>query len=277
MADLKSEMIAIQGEEGIIQAYLTRPADNEPRPAVIVIHEIFGLVDHTKDVANRFAQQGYVALAPHLYSKPDLADVMTPDNIRAAMQFSMGLGAGKMGDMAAAQQELARLPQESRETIQKLFPVMFGPGVQERRNYYTGELLKTVDFLNEQSYVKPGKVASVGFCFGGGMSLNLACHANLAACVVFYGQNPNPIELVKNIPCPVLGLYGAEDMRINQDLDKLAKAVTDYKVDFEMRIYPGAGHAFFNDTSKMTYRAAPAHEAWERVLRFYKRTLFDPD
>ena len=150
---------------------------------------------------------------------------------------------------------------------------MFGPGAQERRNYYTGELLSAVDFLNEQSYVRRGKIGSVGFCFGGGMSINLACHANLSACVVFYGQNPNPIELVKNIPCPVLGLYGAEDMRINSDLDKLVKAVGEYKIDFEMRIYPGAGHAFFNDTNKMTYREAAAQDAWERMLRFYQRTL----
>jgi carboxymethylenebutenolidase len=273
MADLESGMITFPGAGGKIQAYLTRPMTEEPRSAVIVIHEIFGLVDHTKKVADRFAQQGYVTLAPHLYSLPDVVDVMTPDNIWAAMQFSMGLGAEKMGDSAIVQQELAKLPQDNRDTIQKVLPVMYGRGGLERKNAYTGELLKAVDFLNEQSYVSRGKVGSVGFCFGGGMSIQLACHAALSACVVFYGQNPTPIELVKNIPCPVLGLYGAEDMRINQDLDKLVKAMAENKKDFEMRIFPGAGHAFFNDTNKMTYREAAAREAWEKVLRFFQRTL----
>ena len=273
MVDLNSEMITIPGGDGNIPAYLSRPADDEPHLAVIVIHEIFGLVLHTKQVADRIAQQGYLVLAPHLYSRPEVIDVMTPDNIRAAMQFSMGLGAEKIGDMAVVQQELARLPQETQEVIQKVLPVMYGRGAQEMKNYYTGDLLKAVDFLNEQSYVKPGKIASLGFCFGGGMSINLACHAALAGCVVFYGQNPSPIDLVKNIPCPVLGLYGAEDMRINQDLDKLVKAIADYKKDFEMRIYPAAGHAFFNDSNKNTYREGPAQEAWQRVLRFFQRTL----
>jgi carboxymethylenebutenolidase len=273
MTDLNSEMITFPGGDGNIQAYLSRPADDEPRPVVIVIHEIWGLVTHTKQVADRFAQEGYVVLAPHLYSRPEVIDVMTPDNIRAAMQFSMGLGAEKIGDMAVVQQELAKLPQETQEAIQKVLPVMYGGGAQEMKNFYTGDLLKAVDFLNEQSYVRPGKIASLGFCFGGGMSINLACHANLAACVVFYGQNPSPIALVSDIPCPVLGLYGAEDMRINQDLDKLVKAMTEYKKDFEMRIYPAAGHAFFNDSNKMTYREVPARDAWERVLRFFQRTL----
>jgi carboxymethylenebutenolidase len=275
MTDIQSEMIEISGDEVRFQAYLARPVGSKPHPAVIVIHEIFGLVDHTKNVADRFARRGYVVLAPHLYSRPDMVDIMLPDNIRTAMQFSSGLGAVKMGDMAAVQQEMSRLPQDTRETVQKLFPLMFGPGSQESKNYYTGELLESVDFLKEQSYVRSRKVASVGFCFGGGMSINLACHADLAACVVFYGQNPSPIELVKNIPCPVLGLYGAEDMRINQDLDKLVKAMTEYQKDFEMRIYPGAGHAFFNDTNKMTYRETAAREAWERVLNFYQRALSD--
>jgi carboxymethylenebutenolidase len=273
MAELNSEMITFPGRDGNIQAYLSRPPDDEPHPAVIVIHEIWGLVAHTKQVANRFAHQGYVTLAPHLYSRPEVIDVMTPENIRATLEFSMGLGAEKIGDMAVVQQELSRLPQNTQDAIQKVFPVMYGRGAQEMKYYFTGDLLKAVDFLNEQSYVRPGKIASLGFCFGGGMSINLACFADLDACVVFYGQNPAPIELVKNIPCPVLGLYGAEDMRINQDLDKLVKAMTETKKDFEMRIYPAAGHAFFNDSNKMTYREAPAQEAWERVLRFFQRSL----
>ena len=85
-------------------------------------------------------------------------------------------------------------------------------------------------------------------------------------------KNPNPIELVENIAGPVLGNYGAEDMRINAHLDELVKAMVTYKKDFEMRIYPNAAHAFFNDTIPM-YNEAAAKDAWERVLRFFKRTL----
>jgi carboxymethylenebutenolidase len=68
-------------------------------------------------------------------------------------------------------------------------------------------------------------------------------------------------------------LYGGEDVRINADLDKAVRAMAEHRKDFEMRIYPGAPHAFFNDTNPQTYRREAASEAWDRVLRFYRRTL----
>jgi carboxymethylenebutenolidase len=105
------------------------------------------------------------------------------------------------------------------------------------------------------------------------MSLRLACEADIAASVVFYGENPSPIEKVKDIRGAVLGLYGADDARINAGLGDLVKAMAEHKKDFEMRIYPGAGHAFFNDTNPTTYRKEAAQDAWDRVLRFYRRTL----
>jgi carboxymethylenebutenolidase len=62
---------------------------------------------------------------------------------------------------------------------------------------------------------------------------------------------------------------------INARLDELVKAMVTYKKDFEMRIYPGAGHAFFNNTRATVYRKDAARDAWDRVLRFYARTLAD--
>ena len=258
MTDELQQMVTFDGEAGKVQAYLARPEGQGPRPAVIVIHEIFGLVDHTKDVANRFAAQGYVAFAPHLFSRPGLVELLTPANIEQAMRFQMSLPRERMADRAFIQEEMAKLPAEKRETLQRVLPVYnnlpMGPTTQD--------LVKAGDFLNEQSFVQAGRVASVGFCFGGGMSINLACHARLAACVVYYGPNPEPIELVKAITCPVLGLYGADDLRINQHLDQLVKAMVDGKKDFEMKIYPGAAHAFFNNTRPEVYREGPAKDSW---------------
>ncbi len=270
MDGIISDTIEYPGEASRIPAYLARPDTEEARPAVIVIHEIFGLNEHIRDVANRFAGQGYVALAPHLYARPELAEVFTPDGLRATMEFMAALDPKRRSDTAYVQQELSKLPEPKRTAVQRAFATMFGGMPKDR---LAQDLTKAVDYLNAQSFVRAGKVGSVGFCFGGGMSLSLACHARLAACVVFYGENPAPIELVDNIACPVLGLYGAEDLRINQHLDRLVKAMVDYRRDFEMRIYPGAGHAFFNDTNPPTYRDAAAREAWERVLSFYRRTL----
>jgi carboxymethylenebutenolidase len=205
----------------------------------------------------------------HLISRPELAGIMTQENIDELFKFQRTLSRERMADSNYIREEISRLPASKREIVQKAYPVYTNMPTAS----LTNDLIKAVDYLNAQPFVKVEKVASVGFCFGGGMSFNLACHAPLAACVVFYGSNPNPIEQVEAIPCPVLGLYGADDMRINRDLDKLVKAMVDYKKDFEMKIYPGAAHAFFNDTRNEVYRQGPAEEAWERVLRFYQRTL----
>jgi carboxymethylenebutenolidase len=271
MAEATHEMINYDGEAGKIQAYLSRPAASEPRPAVIVIHEIFGLNDQIKGVADRFAREGFVALAPHLYSRPELNGVLTSESITEVMAFQFSLPREKMGDPAYIHQEMAKLPDGKREIVQKTFTVMMDSG---NKGKYGQDLVKAADFLNAQPFVTRGKIASLGFCFGGGMSIYLACHAPLSASVVFYGENPNPIDLVQNISGPVLGLYGGEDLRINSHLDELVKAMSSYKKDFEMKIYPGAAHAFFNET-RPNYREAAASDAWERVLRLFQRTLMN--
>ncbi len=269
MVDDSGNMLTYDGEAGPVQAYLARPRREGPRPAVIVIHEILGMTDHIKDVADRFAAEGYVALAPNLFSRPGLAEVLTPANVSVTMRFMSTLGFGRMSDREYIQQAMSQLPAEQRETVQRVMPMLFG-GIPKDR--LTQDLVQAIAYLNAQDFVQAGRIASVGFCFGGGMSINLACHAKLAASVIFYGENPNPIELVENISCPVLGLYGAEDLRINMHLDALVKAMATYKKDFEMRIYPGAAHAFFNDTFGM-YHEEAAKDAWQRVLRLYERTL----
>jgi carboxymethylenebutenolidase len=270
---LVSEMISYKGASGNIESYLVRKkeTDGRPAPAVIVIHEIFGLVEHTKDVANRFASEGYVALAPNLFSGDEnLRSTFSETNVSDTTQFMSTLPRERMRDMAYVQGELAKQSEDKRARIGKTMQMMWG-GIPKEK--LTQDLVSAVPYLKSQKFIQRGKIGSVGFCFGGGMSINFACHAKLAACVVFYGENPSPIDLVNNIDGPVLGLYGAEDQRINTGLDQLVRAMTQYKKDFEMRIYPGAAHAFFNDTSKVTYNAEAAKDAWDRVLRFYARTL----
>ena len=261
------EVIAFEGESGLIPAYIARPPTDTPRPGLVVIHEIFGLVDHTKDVANRFAAEGFVAMAPNLFGSPELATVLTPAKVRAAQQFLSKL---PRRDPVLAGQELAKLPPEEQVAIAPTIAKLLGGLPKDR---LARDLVAAVSFLRSQPFVRGDRIGSVGFCFGGAMSLRLACEADLAACVVFYGENPSPIEKVKDIRGAVLGLYGADDARINAGLGDLAKAMAEHKKDFEMRLYPGAGHAFFNDANPTAYRKEAAADAWDRVLRFYRRTL----
>jgi carboxymethylenebutenolidase len=263
------QMIEYDGEAGRVPAWLSRPKTDEPRPTLIVVHALYGVDNHIKDVANRFAREGYVALAPHLFARPALAELLTPENIGLVMPFVGTLDRDRLSDQAYVEQEMAGLPPEKEDVVRRVMPVLFGGLPKES---LTQDLVRGLQYLSEQSFVQAGKMGSVGFCFGGGMSINLACTTPLAACVVFYGENPSPTERVANIAGPVLGLYGADDRRINSRLHELVQAMADYRQDFEMRIYPGAAHAFFDDT-RPSYREAAATEAWERVLRFYRRTL----
>lgn len=264
---ITSAMIEFPGATETVPGYLARPAGEEARPAIVVIHDLFGLVEHTRDVADRLAREGYVTLAPNLFGGAELSSVLTPENVQKAMRLLFRL---PRRDPEAARQELAKLPEAERTILGPTVEKLLGGLPKDR---LTIDLVAAVAYLKGLRFVRSDRIGSVGFCFGGGMSISLACEVTLAGSIVFYGENPAPIERVRNIAGPILGLYGAEDTRINAELDKLVRAMAEYKKDFEMRIYPGAPHAFFNDTNATTYREAAAKDAWDRVLRFFRRTL----
>ncbi|MCL5788630.1 MAG: dienelactone hydrolase family protein [Candidatus Marsarchaeota archaeon] len=264
----KGQETTLKGSDCDLKAYVSRPAKTGRYPAVIVIHEIFGLVDHTRDIADRFAQQGYLAVAPNLMSRPELAAVMTPAAVSEMFGLMSTMDSSKSRDPAQVEAELAKLPTDRADRIRKVMRLMFGGLPYDKMTADLVQVAKHVRSLSEVT-----KLGSVGFCFGGGMSIKLACATPIDGCVIFYGQNPEPVDLVEHVAGPVLGIYGGEDARINAGLKDLVDAMVRYKKDFEMRIYPGAPHAFFNDTSKATYRPEAAAEAWQRVLNFYRRTL----
>ncbi|MEM1646676.1 MAG: dienelactone hydrolase family protein [Ignisphaera sp.] len=116
------------------------------------------------------------------------------------------------------------------------------------------------------------KVVAIGFCMGGGLAFQLATEVPLDGVIVFYGRNPQPIEAVSKIKGPILGIYAGEDPPINAGLPDLISAIVKYKKDFEMKIYPNAYHAFFNDT-RPVYNREAALDAWERVKAFLRRVF----
>jgi carboxymethylenebutenolidase len=125
-------------------------------------------------------------------------------------------------------------------------------------------------WLASRTFTRADRIASLGFCMGGSLSARLAARgAPLAACVIFYGENP-PSEQIQNIRCPVLGLYGGDDHRLTDHVPAFATAMQRAGRSFEYHVYPGAPHAFFNDT-RATYRAEAAADAWTRVLAFLHR------
>ena len=230
-AKVSSSTVEYAGENGIkLGGFISVPQGEGSFPAVVVIHENRGLNEHTRDVARRFAAEGFVALAADaLARKGGTAQMKTPDEARAAIT-------------ALAAEDAIK------------------------------DLKASLEYLNSLPQVKRGQLGSVGFCWGGARSFTLATQSDLLkAAVVFYGSTP-PLEQLPQVRCPILGLYGETDERITSRVPETAEAMKKAGKSFEYKIYPGAGHAFFNDTGER-YNADAAKDAWSRTLSFLRTNL----
>lgn len=120
-----------------------------------------------------------------------------------------------------------------------------------------------------------GKVGSVGFCFGGRMSLALGISRPLDAVCTFYGGGMQQLfDQLGSIKCPVLGLFGDQDQSIPVGtVEQFDKLLNELNIPHEIKVYPKSGHAFFRDTDPNVYKPEAAKDAWERVTKFFKSNL----
>ncbi len=261
---IEAKDVSYQGDGCAVNCYLAKPSDSQKHPGIVLIHEIFGPDEHIKNVARRIAAEGYVVLAPNLFS---FDSNLTPENITMAFTPMLTMPPEKRTDPNYLTEQIAKMPKNQQVLINDIMDKL----VYKRDTpMLLRQLSPSVDYLNKLDSVN-GKIGSVGFCFGGGMSGNLACIGKTDASIIFYGENP-PLEEVKHIKGALMGLYGGEDLRINMTLDALVKAMVENKKNFTMKLYPGAAHAFFNDT-RPTYNKAAAEDAWKLVLDFFKTNL----
>jgi carboxymethylenebutenolidase len=129
-------------------------------------------------------------------------------------------------------------------------------------------------YLRVLSDVRSDQQGLLGFCWGGEVAFAAATQIrNLNAVVVYYGLSPNPLDLVKNITAPVLANYAEKDEAITKGVNATAAAMKKYNKVYDYKIYPGAQHAFNNDTRKDRYDAQASKEAWGRTVEFLKKTL----
>lgn len=231
---IRETMVQYPSGNVTVRAYVATSKSGERRPAIIVVQEWWGLNDHMKDVARRFAAEGYVTIVPDLYSR--LKNEVVP-----------------MSNPKRAGELMTALKQED--------------GLKD--------LNATVAYLKAVPEVDAGRIGVTGFCMGGSYALMLPCvNADIKAAVPFYGQVPNPDTPLQNLGAPVLYIYGEDDGWITKaDVQRLVAALKKYKKLGEVKTYPGAPHAFFNDTRKEVYRAAEAKDAWARALAFFQQYL----
>ena len=229
--ELTGAMIEYQSGDMKIPAYLSR-AKNKNAPAILVIHEVFGLNDHIKSIADRFSREGFNALAPNLFVR---TSVPPPKDAT---------------DMQALRAAVSSIPNE-----------VAIKDIQAGLDY-----LKTVKGVRR-------RFGSVGFCMGGGFSYQIATHTkDLAGAVIFYGRTP--LELVPQVSCPLLGNFGGLDTGIKpDDVKAFDEALKKAGKSADLKIYPNAGHGFFNDTRPQAYNAEAAADAWQRTLNFFRARL----
>jgi carboxymethylenebutenolidase len=224
-----NQMKTSEIDPGVLKGggHLALPDEPGPHPGVVVIHEIFGLNENIKDIAGRFADQGYAALAVDLFGGRNRAVCMA--------RFMTGMLAGSVdrfgiADLKAALTHLAGLPE-----------------------------------------VDPKRIGAIGFCMGGGFAIAWACTDDrLKAIAPFYGANPRPLDAVQRA-CPVVGSYPEKDFTAGAGR-ALDKALDRHGIAHDIKIYPGAGHSFFNDRGR-AYDKAAATDSWTRVLGFFGEHL----
>ena len=219
----------------------------EERPrhgAVIVIHEVWGLNKNIRGIADRLAREGYLALAPDLISHTGVTEEI--DQSISAEIANPATRDEAQKKMRAAMTPL-RAPEFGKEVILRL----------------------TACYNVLQKEYQATEIAVMGFCLGGTYSYAFAASgAKLAAALPFYGHAPQEEVELRKIKCHVYAFYGEKDTALAGGLPQLAETMRKLGKDFKYKVYPGAGHAFMNDTNPATYNKEAATDAWQEAIQF---------
>ena len=217
-------------DDELVYGHFAFPADMvDPLPAIIMIHEWWGLNENVRAVANRLAGEGYIVLAIDLFG-------------------------GSVADD----------PQAARKLMQT---------VVENPDPANDNIRQAYDFVSETAGAP--QTASLGWCFGGGWSLNTAMlfPDELDAAVIYYGQITSDEEKLQPVNAPILGHFGGRDRGIPVDkVEEFQTALERLRKNYEIHIYPDARHAFANPSGN-AYDAEAADQAWQRTLEFLETHL----
>jgi len=200
-------------------------------PAVVMIHEWWGLNENIKDMANELAEQGYVVLAADMYNG-----------------------------------QVATTPDQAMQLV---------GSVSENPSEAIANLQAAVRYLGSLENVNSSRIASLGWCFGGGQSLQLALNTEeenpLSATVLYYGNPVMDEQELTKIKWPVLGIFGDQDESISvENVTKFEQALNSTGIPNEIYVYEGVGHAFANPSGD-NYAPEETRDAWEKTLAFLKK------
>lgn len=243
--EITTERVHINVDNRTMGGYLARPTDATPRPAVVVFMEIFGINSHIRDVTERVAREGYVALAPDFFH-------------RTGPGVEFGYDEKGMAEGIKLYQQL-------------------------KADEMIADARAALSFLKRQNFVKGDKLGAMGFCVGGHMTYLAACETDIKAAASFYGGGiakpegfggaPSTVGRTSKIKGKILCLFGDKDASIPLSEVELIRAeLQKHNIRHEIVVYPGADHGFFCD-QRATYHKAAAEDAWERVKKLFAEEL----
>jgi len=230
-------------EGDVEHGFLVHPEEGT-HPGVVLLPDVRGIYEHFRELGRRLAGEGFAVLVADLYRRT---------------------GRPTVTDASSAMRWIAEL--DDRIVLE--------------------EVRGSVDFLRGHPAVGGRRTGIMGFCMGGQYALLAACTlSGIAAAVSFYGmiryapdldrsKKPrSPLEAARDLRCPLLGLYGAEDALIPlEDVRAFEEAARASGQPVEFRVYPEAGHAFLNDTQPERFRPEAAADAWRRAVAFLRARL----
>jgi carboxymethylenebutenolidase len=229
------EWVKVKHGNRTVDCFLVFPEIKDKATAVLVIHEIYGLSDWVRGVADQLAEAGYIAIVP------DLLSGMGPN----------GGGTASLGGRDAVTRAVFSLPPDQ----------------------VTADLKAVAEHVVKLPACN-GKLTVAGFCWGGGQSFRFATNeADLKAAFVFYGTGPMREEDLGRIRCPVYGFYGGNDNRVNATIPKSTDLMKQAGKTYEPVTYDGAGHGFMRAGEMAGANAAnkkARDEAWQRWKEILK-------
>ncbi len=264
-----TEWKTFAGDTGNCTAYIASMEPvNEPRPAVLILQEIWGIEEHIQDVARRFAAAGYVAIAPDLFAENGVRpEAVQQERLDEAKAFLHSIPHPAWFNPQERETAILKQPSGRREPLRATLDALFGLLNPTQSERLVGILIDTAAYArNTFEKTKGMPVTSVGFCMGGALSAVLATRdPQHAGSIVFYGRPPQ--QGIADIRCPILGFYGGQDPNITDLVPGFEEEMKKHGKSFEAVVYPNAKHAFFNDTNP-TYDVNYARDAFSRSLNF---------
>ena len=260
---MRGGMIDMESNTTLVQCYPAHEAVPDgpgPFPAVIVVHDHFGLNPHVKGIANRLAGAGFYALVPSLYCMPTSVADVAPDFMRPSRAVHFGYDEEERARDAAA-----TLSDERAQTI----------------------LEQAFGYAASRAKVRaPAGVGLLGFSMGARLAFLAACRnpEEVRACAAFSGKGiagfsslpgglPAPLDLAGNLRASLLLVYGELDTTVSRrERDAIRQRLTALGKDFRMEVFHDAGEDFFLE-ERDGYRVHASKVAWEETLALFRRCL----